>query len=180
MSRIRSKGTKPELAVRRHLFSLGYRFRVNVRTLPGHPDIVLPKYRTVIFVNGCFWHAHEGCRYYTHPSTNASFWEAKQQRNRERDAASVQALNALQWNVITLWECELKKNAFQETMEKLDTAIKANGLEWTRRELERRESRAIYRAERKALTERHTAVEKELKDLYGIPASVQKLSKTDE
>ena len=92
MSHIRGKDTKPEVLVRKYLFSKGLRYRKNDRKLPGHPDIVLPKYRTVVFVNGCFWHGHEGCRYFSLPSTNVEFWKAKIVRNRERDSSDVEEL----------------------------------------------------------------------------------------
>lgn len=109
MSHVRSKDTKPEMLVRRYLFSRGLRFRLHVRSLPGSPDIVLPKYKTVIFINGCFWHGHEGCRYYTIPKSNTDFWTAKIQRNRERDMQTTAQLEALGWRVIRVWECDIKK-----------------------------------------------------------------------
>ena len=89
MSKIHSASTKPEIKVRKALFGKGYRFRVNVKTLPGTPDIVLPKYHTIIFVNGCFWHGHDGCKHYTVPETNTEFWVEKVRRNKERDAFNV-------------------------------------------------------------------------------------------
>ena len=108
MSHIRGKDTKPEELVRRGLFALGFRFRKNDRRYPGHPDVVLPKYHTVIFVNGCFWHHHENCPYATSPKTNEEFWSRKFSRNRERDAENVKSLNELGFRVIVIWECELK------------------------------------------------------------------------
>ena len=108
MSRIRSKDTKPELVVRRHLHALGFRFRLHTAKLPGHPDIVLPKWHTVIFINGCFWHRHEGCRLATMPKSNVEFWETKFARNVARDARELEALAAAGWRVIVLWECEVK------------------------------------------------------------------------
>ena len=110
MSRIRSKDTKPEMVVRRHLHALGFRYRLHVSKLPGHPDIVLPKWRTVVFVNGCFWHRHEGCKIATMPKSNVEFWTAKFQRNVERDAKGQAALKAAGWKVIVIWECELKRH----------------------------------------------------------------------
>lgn len=107
MSAIRGKNTKPEVLVRKFLFSRGLRYRIHVRRLPGCPDIVLRKYRTVIFVDGCFWHGHEGCKHYRLPSTNVDFWRAKIERNRERDEAAAAKLRELGWRVIRLWECEL-------------------------------------------------------------------------
>lgn len=110
MSRIKGKNTKPEDIVAKYLFAHGFRYRRNVKTLPGTPDIVLKKYKTVIFVNGCFWHAHEGCKYFILPEENREFWEEKLLRNRERDAEKQQQLKELGWNVIVIWECELKSS----------------------------------------------------------------------
>lgn len=119
MSRIRSKDTKPEEIVRKYLFSKGLRFRKNDRRYPGHPDVMLPKYKTVVFVNGCFWHWHEGCRYASTPATNREFWNQKLERNVERDARKQKELREIGWNVIVVWECELKKAARGETLERL-------------------------------------------------------------
>ena len=116
MSRIRGKNTKPEEMVRKYLFSQGFRYRKNDARLPGKPDIVLPKYKTVIFVNGCFWHAHEGCRYFVWPKNNADFWKKKIESNVERDGKNYQLLKNLGWNVLIIWECELKKDSFSKTM----------------------------------------------------------------
>ncbi len=124
MSRIRGKDTKPEILVRKYLFSEGFRFRKNDKRYPGHPDVVLPKYRTVVFVNGCFWHGHEGCRYYTVPKTNTEFWVAKVRRNQERDKADVAALTDAGWNVITIWECQLDKKSREETLSSLARVIR--------------------------------------------------------
>lgn len=113
MSLIRGRDTKPELALRSLLHRLGYRFTVNGpnnRNLPGKPDIVLPKYRTVIFVHGCFWHGHDCARGARVPKANRDYWLAKVGRNRARDAASAEALAALGWRVETIWECELKQD----------------------------------------------------------------------
>lgn len=119
MSRIRGKNTKPEEVVAKYLFSQGFRYRRNVRNLPGTPDIVMKKYKTVIFVNGCFWHAHEGCKYFVLPDNNKEFWEEKLFRNRERDFVKKIQLEKLGWKVITIWECELKKDKIEETLENL-------------------------------------------------------------
>lgn len=118
MSDIRSSNTKPEEKVRKYLFSKGFRYRKNVRKLPGCPDIVLPKYRTVIFVNGCFWHKHD-CPRFVWPSSHEDYWIPKITRNVERDAVNHQLLEEQGWKVIVVWECELKKKCFQETMDKL-------------------------------------------------------------
>lgn len=119
MSRIRSKNTKPEEMVRKYLFSQGFRYRKNDTRLPGKPDIVLPKYKTVIFVNGCFWHKHENCKYFVWPKTNEDFWRTKISANVSRDQENIKLLSELGWNVIVIWECELKKQRFDCTMEKL-------------------------------------------------------------
>ncbi len=108
MSKIRSKDTKPEIALRKALFARGFRYRVNDRKLPGKPDIVLPKYKTVIFLHGCFWHRHDGCKYAYTPKTNTEFWVDKITSNAERDKINLQKLTALGWSVITVWECEIR------------------------------------------------------------------------
>ena len=115
MSRIRGADTDPELKVRSWLFSHGFRYRKNDKRLPGKPDIVLPKYHTVIFVHGCFWHRH-GCKDTTMPKTRTDFWETKFARNVERDQEHVRALTEAGWNVIVIWECELKSKTFEDTM----------------------------------------------------------------
>lgn len=124
MSRIRGKDTKPEILVRQYLFSEGFRFRKNDKRYPGHPDIVLPKYRTMVFVNGCFWHGHEGCKYYTVPKSNTEFWVSKIKRNQERDRSDREKLEKNGWNVITVWECQLEKKVREETLKDLALRIK--------------------------------------------------------
>lgn len=119
MSAIKGKNTKPELLVRKFLFSRGFRYRLNYPRLPGHPDLVLRKYRTVIFVNGCFWHGHQGCKYYTLPKTNIEFWKNKIERNRNRDLAERQKIVSMGWHCITIWECQLKPKVRQQTLEAL-------------------------------------------------------------
>ena len=114
MAAIKDKDTKPEILVRKFLFSKGLRYRLNNRKLPGSPDIVLKKYKTVIFVDGCFWHGHEGCKYFRLPKSNTSFWETKITRNIERDKETTQALTALGWKVIRIWECELRNKSNRE------------------------------------------------------------------
>lgn len=108
MSRIHAKGTKPEETVRKYLFSKGFRYRKNDPLLPGKPDIVLPKYKTVVFVNGCFWHRHEGCKYFVWPKNNAEFWRKKIISNVERDNRNYSELKEKGWSVVVIWECELK------------------------------------------------------------------------
>lgn len=110
MSRIRSKNTKPEMALRTALFKAGYRYRLHAKHLPGKPDLVLPKYKTVIFVHGCFWHLHENCRDGRLPKSKLEYWEPKLNRNVERDNIHQNALLSLGWKVIVVWECEIKKN----------------------------------------------------------------------
>lgn len=110
MSCIKGKGTKPEEIVRKYLFSQGFRYRKNDKRLPGTPDIVLPKYRTVIFVNGCFWHGHKGCRYFVWPKNNAEFWKNKIESNISRDRKKAETLKDQGWKVIVVWECDLKHN----------------------------------------------------------------------
>ena len=120
MSQIHGKDTKPEILVRKYLFSMGLRYRKNDRRLPGHPDMVFPKYRTVIFVNGCFWHGHEGCSRFRMPGSNIGFWEAKIKRNRERDERVIAELESMGWRVIVVWECEIdRKSYLQENLERI-------------------------------------------------------------
>lgn len=121
MSRIRGKNTKPELAVRSLLHSLGYRFTVNGplnRKLPGKPDIVLPKYKTVIFVHGCFWHGHQGCKHFRIPKTRTEWWKAKIEGNVARDKRQHEELRLLGWKVVVIWECELEINSFLNNLKK--------------------------------------------------------------
>ncbi len=123
MSRIRNKNTKPEEVVCKFLFSQGFRYRKNVSKLPGKPDIVLPKYKTVIFVNGCFWHMH-GCKFFVWPKTNSEFWKTKIRGNAERDNICYKQLQQLGWRIIVIWECELKRDAREYTLEKLICKIR--------------------------------------------------------
>ena len=131
MSRIRGRDTKPELVVRRWLWRQGYRYRLYVKSLPGRPDIVMRKWRTVILVNGCFWHGHECQRH--RPATNAQFWQDKIARNRERDARNQALLQAAGWHVIVIWECQLNVKNRAETLRELDVTLsrivlQANGV----------------------------------------------------
>ena len=123
MSHIRSRDTRPETMVRHYLFSRGFRYRKNVRALPGTPDIVLGRYRTVIFVNGCFWHGHEGCRYFRLPKTNASFWQQKIERNQARDARDRMELRLMGWHVIQVWECQLKPRERAATLRSIEQTL---------------------------------------------------------
>lgn len=125
MSRIRSKNTKPEILVRKFLHMRGFRYRLYNKALPGKPDIVLAKYKTVIFVNGCFWHGHEGCRYFTVPKTRTEYWTQKIENNRVNDLKAIdECLNA-GWQVLIVWECDLKPDKIQETLAKLSGKIVA-------------------------------------------------------
>lgn len=119
MSRIKGKKTKPEEVVAKYLFANGFRYRRNVKGLPGTPDIVLKKYRTVIFVNGCFWHCHEGCKWFVLPETNAEFWKKKFDCNRERDKQNYKKLQDDGWNVIIVWECEIRHSDRKMRLETL-------------------------------------------------------------
>lgn len=124
MSNIPSKNTKPEETVRKYLFAHGLRYRKNVSKLPGKPDIVLPKYKAVVFVNGCFWHGHEGCKYFVPPKTNTEFWYAKFQYNQERDARNYQKLRDLGWRILIVWECEIRHGDADKRLEQLIEEIK--------------------------------------------------------
>ncbi|WP_202967921.1 very short patch repair endonuclease [Chryseobacterium kwangjuense] len=123
MSKIRGKNTKPEMILRSQLFMKGFRFRIHKKDLPGKPDIVLPKYKTVIFVHGCFWHYHKDCREGRIPSTNSKFWQEKLSKNIDRDEKYIKELQQLGWKVIVIWECEIEKN-IEDTLEKLIVNIK--------------------------------------------------------
>lgn len=130
MSRIKSKNTKPEEIVRKFLFSQGFRYRKNDKRLPGHPDIVLPKYKTVIFINGCFWHGHEGCKYFVWPKSNTEFWEKKITANIERDNRNMENLIHLGWKVLTIWECEIRHVDKEKTLLNLkDEILNQNDLQ---------------------------------------------------
>ena len=143
MAAIRAKDTKPEIIVRKYLWSHGFRYRLNHPRLPGKPDIVLRKYRTCIFVNGCFWHKHEGCKYFVIPKTRTEFWLNKVNRNQERDIEVKKKLASMGWHSITIWECELKSNKKDATLQSLvytlskiflqDHKVKRNGhlVKWT-------------------------------------------------
>ncbi|MBD1362994.1 DNA mismatch endonuclease Vsr [Mucilaginibacter sp. ZT4R22] len=123
MSRIRGKNTKPEILVRKYLFSKGFRYRLHDKKLPGKPDIILPKYKTVIFINGCFWHGHQNCKYFTVPKSRTEWWLTKISRNEENDRAAYGLLLEKNLRVITIWECQLKKNIVEETLQNLITTL---------------------------------------------------------
>ena len=123
MARIKGKDTKPEMLVRRYLHSRGYRYRVNVRKLPGTPDIVLRKYKTAIFINGCFWHGHEDCRYFVLPKSNTQYWQQKIERNKERDVEKRIKLRMLGWHTIVIWGCELLTKNRLATLQALEQTL---------------------------------------------------------
>ena len=119
MSHVTGKETKPEIIVRKYLFARGLRYRKNVKRLPGTPDIVFPKYKTAVFVNGCFWHGHKGCKYSHLPSSNFEYWEKKIADNIERDERKKRELEGLGYRVLIIWQCQLKSNTKIETLEAL-------------------------------------------------------------
>jgi DNA mismatch endonuclease (patch repair protein) len=126
MSRIKNRNTKPEEIVCKYLFSKGFRYRKNDKRYAGKPDIVLPKYKTIIFINGCFWHCHEGCSEFVMPKSRLDYWQPKLERNKNRDIENIAKLQNQNWNVIIVWECELKKDKCQERLERLYYEILAN------------------------------------------------------
>jgi DNA mismatch endonuclease (patch repair protein) len=123
MGQISGKDTKPEMIVRRFLHSNGFRYRLHVKDLPGKPDLVLPKYNSVIFVHGCFWHAHEDCKYFTIPKTRTEWWKEKLYGNKERDEKHIQELEEMNWNVIVVWGCELKPDKREKRLKRLITQV---------------------------------------------------------
>ena len=123
MSHIRSKATKPEMLVRKWLWAHGYRYRLNVKSVPGKPDIVMRKYRTAIFVNGCFWHGHDGCKQFVMPKTNTEFWQNKIAHNRQRDQHNYDILLQNGWQVIVIWQCKLTKQELELTMQSVALAL---------------------------------------------------------
>ena len=162
MSKVPSKGTKPEIIVRKYLFSKGYRYRINDKRLPGTPDIVLPKYRSVLFVHGCFWHGHNGCSNYRAAKTNTSFWSAKITRNQERDQEVWRLLEAKGWNVIIIWECQLKKNLIQDTLKRVEAEIINNGIQYVAEREARKAARLAYIQSRRSQSEKENILNAEL------------------
>ena len=163
MAHNRAKNTTPEITLRHALWHRGFRYRMNDKRLPGKPDIVLPKYHTVIFIHGCFWHGHKGCRYYTIPKSNTEFWTAKVDRNQERDQRVWRELEAAGWSVIIVWECELKKANLEATIARVEDEIKRNGESYLQASAERRAAREAYRQEQKERKLREVAAKAELK-----------------
>lgn len=180
MASIHSEDTRPEQAVRRELWHRGYRFRKCVRTLPGTPDIVLPKYRTCIFVNGCFWHGHKGCSKFVMPKTRTEFWVNKIARNQERDLVNIQRLESIGWSAITVWECELGKSSIENTMEKIESMLEENRTKWEAYQAHRRESRKFAIEQARRRREVNAIIEAELKKRFSIPERIRRLSRIDE
>lgn len=180
MASIHSEDTRPEQAVRRELWHRGYRFRKCVRTLPGTPDIVLPKYRTCIFVNGCFWHGHKGCSKFVMPKTRTEFWANKIARNQERDLVNIQRLESIGWSAITVWECELGKSGIENTMEKIESMLEENRTKWEAYQAHRRESRKFAIEQARRRREVNAIIEAELKKTFSIPERIKRLSRIDE
>ena len=160
MAAIHSASTKPELCLRNSLWNVGFRYRTNDPNLPGSPDIVLPKFRTVIFVHGCFWHGHNNCKYHTIPKTNTEFWKAKITRNKERDQEVWRQLEAKGWFVIIVWECQLKKTVLDKTVESVKAEILRNGEILRATQEDRRKAREVYRQEMRKRKEREAAFNK--------------------
>lgn len=123
MAAVHSTNTKPEILVRKFLFSRGFRYRLNHKRLPGRPDIVLRRYRTCIFINGCFWHGHKDCKYFRMPKSNVEFWTEKINRNMQRDKKVQKELSLLGWHCITIWECELKQKKRKQTLISLEYTL---------------------------------------------------------
>ena len=180
MASIHSEDTRPEQAVRRELWHRGYRFRKCVRTLPGTPDIVLPKYRTCIFVNGCFWHGHKGCSKFVMPKTRTEFWANKIARNQERDLVNIQRLESIGWSAITVWECELSKSGIENTMEKIESMLEENRTKWEAYQAHRRESRKFAIEQARRRREVNAIIEAELKKRFSIPERIKRLSRIDQ
>ena len=173
MSRIRSRDTTPELTVRRELWQRGYRYRLNDHRLPGSPDLVLPKYRAVIFINGCFWHGHRGCANYTVPKTNVEFWREKIARNIARDELNAQRLDTLSWAVITVWECELSKKNLDATITRIEAELQSAKAKYEHYLSLRRENREFARLQVKKHREILAQVEAEL----NVPLSLRRYAK---
>lgn len=162
MSHIRSVNTAPELALRRALWRNGFRYRIHVKNLPGSPDIVLPKYHSIVFVHGCFWHGHRGCSVYHIPQTNTEYWRSKVERNQSRDQEVWRRLEAKGWAVILVWECQLSKEKFGDTLNRVISEIRANREEYNLQQEDRREERSRWNREQKASKARKLLLLKEL------------------
>lgn len=168
MSNIHSTSTKPEIRLRKELWRKGFRYRKNDNRLPGTPDIVLPKYRTVVFVHGCFWHRHKGCKKYIVPKSNTDFWVKKVERNQDRDQEVWRQLEAKGWYVIIVWECELEKKRFDSTISRVETEIIENGREHQRRKEERRQIRQQHLLERREQKKRQDLLLSEIEQAKNL------------
>lgn len=173
MSHIRSRNTTPEKVVRNELWHRGYRYRLNDRRLPGSPDLVLPKYRAVIFINGCFWHGHRGCGKYVVPKTNVEFWREKVARNIARDEFNAQRLDTLAWTVITVWECELSKKNVDATIARIESELQAAKTKYGRYLAVRRENREFALQQSRKHREILAQVEAEL----NLPKSLRRYAR---
>lgn len=173
MSAVKSSGTAPEILLRHALWKRGFRYRTNVRGLPGSPDLVLPRYHTAIFVNGCFWHGHEGCKDYVAPKTNSEFWTEKIMRNRDRDQRSWRELEAKGWHVLVVWECELKKAAFETTLDGIVNMLADN----LSKDVKARRERKVRNEEEHMRKLEHEAKmkerEKEIIRIFGKVATIK-------
>lgn len=173
MSHIRSRNTTPEKVVRSELWRRGYRYRLNDRRLPGTPDLVLPKYRAVIFINGCFWHGHRGCAKYVVPKTNVEFWREKVARNIARDELNAQRLDTLAWTVITVWECELSKKNVDATVARIESELQTAKTKYERYLAIRRENREFALQQSRKHREILALVESEL----NLPQSLRRYAR---
>ena len=169
MSRIRSRNTSPERAVRHALWNKGYRYRLNDKRLPGSPDLVLPKYRAVIFINGCFWHGHRGCTKYVTPKSNTDFWKEKIARNIARDEQSARRLDILAWTVITVWECELGKHT-DAAIARIEADLQAAKTKYEHYLSIRRENRAFALEQ----SRRHKALLAQVEAELHLPKSLRR------
>ena len=175
MSHVRSKNTTPEKAVRNELWRRGYRYRLNDRRLPGTPDLVLPKYRAVIFINGCFWHGHKGCSKYVVPKSNVDFWKVKVAKNIERDLQNAQRLDILAWTIITVWECELTKKNLEATTNRIEADLRAAKEKYENYCAKRRESREYAREQARKHREILAQVEAELNEQFDFPIRFRRI-----
>lgn len=167
MARIRSKDTKPEILLRKALWRRGFRYKLNDDKLPGHPDIVLPKYRTVVFVHGCFWHGHKGCKKHVIPASNAEFWSAKINHNKNHDQEVWRQLEAKGWSVVVVWECELAKRKIYEATDKVTSEIKENGLKFQHYVSGRKTSQKKFHQAEKERRAKETAALSEITAMFG-------------
>ena len=166
MASIHSASTKPEILLRKLLWREGFRYRINDRRLPGSPDIVLPKFHTVIFVHGCFWHGHKGCKYYTIPKSNTEFWEEKLAKNQERDQQVWRLLEAKGWSVIIVWECQLKDKLQEKTLANVCATIRQFGESYRNDQKDRRESREKYLQECRDKKKKEAYLKIEIKNRF--------------